>query len=234
MTGSSGTSRPIRFFAIRSESRRRTQTECGPGHGCGKDHMMSCRRVCGPPGDVGVEPTLGFEPRTCCLRNSCSTTELCRRGAHSSSPAARGTPPASRRGVSADAAKRAQTRSPEIACADRRLRRRPRMSARHRQQTSRGRKRASRCHTAGGTDVTRGSCIRKRAPSAFVRPRLPAIYRPPPSDRGGQRAPVQRGCNAGAVVGPMRVPGQAHDTGAPRRRRRRCHEPGSAAPPPPR
>ena len=26
-----------------------------------------------------VEPTLGFEPRTCCLRNSCSTTELCRR-----------------------------------------------------------------------------------------------------------------------------------------------------------
>ena len=27
----------------------------------------------------GVEPTLGFEPRTCCLRNSCSTTELCRR-----------------------------------------------------------------------------------------------------------------------------------------------------------
>jgi hypothetical protein len=27
----------------------------------------------------GVEPTLGFEPRTCCLRNSCSTAELCRR-----------------------------------------------------------------------------------------------------------------------------------------------------------
>ena len=26
-----------------------------------------------------VEPTLGFEPRTCCLRNSCSTTELHRR-----------------------------------------------------------------------------------------------------------------------------------------------------------
>ncbi len=26
----------------------------------------------------GVEPTLGFEPRTCCLRNSCSTAELCR------------------------------------------------------------------------------------------------------------------------------------------------------------
>src|SRR5262245_41450121 len=26
-----------------------------------------------------LEPTLGFEPRTCCLRNSCSTTELCRR-----------------------------------------------------------------------------------------------------------------------------------------------------------
>ena len=26
-----------------------------------------------------VEPTLGFEPRTCCLRNSCSTAELCRR-----------------------------------------------------------------------------------------------------------------------------------------------------------
>ena len=28
---------------------------------------------------VDVEPTLGLEPRTCCLRNSCSTTELCRR-----------------------------------------------------------------------------------------------------------------------------------------------------------
>src|SRR6267142_5052882 len=28
----------------------------------------------------GVEPTLGFEPRTCCLRNSCSTAELCRLG----------------------------------------------------------------------------------------------------------------------------------------------------------
>ena len=27
-----------------------------------------------------MEPTLGFEPRTCCLRNSCSTAELCRRG----------------------------------------------------------------------------------------------------------------------------------------------------------
>jgi hypothetical protein len=26
-----------------------------------------------------LEPTLGFEPRTCCLRNSCSTAELCRR-----------------------------------------------------------------------------------------------------------------------------------------------------------
>ncbi len=23
-----------------------------------------------------VEPTFGFEPKTCCLRNSCSTTEL--------------------------------------------------------------------------------------------------------------------------------------------------------------
>jgi hypothetical protein len=34
----------------------------------------------------GVEPTLGFEPRTCCLRNSCSTAELCRRGCDSSSP----------------------------------------------------------------------------------------------------------------------------------------------------
>ncbi len=34
------------------------------------------------PASVGdlLEPTLGFEPRTCCLRNSCSTAELCRRG----------------------------------------------------------------------------------------------------------------------------------------------------------
>ncbi len=28
---------------------------------------------------INMEPTLGFEPRTCCLRNSCSTAELCRR-----------------------------------------------------------------------------------------------------------------------------------------------------------
>src|SRR5690349_24755255 len=31
----------------------------------------------------GMEPTLGFEPRTCCLRNSCSTAELCRPGSGS-------------------------------------------------------------------------------------------------------------------------------------------------------
>ena len=37
------------------------------------------------------EPTLGFEPRTCCLRNSCSTAELCRRGGHVSRPATLGT-----------------------------------------------------------------------------------------------------------------------------------------------
>ena len=38
------------------------------------------------PGEArgGVEPTLGLEPRTCCLRNSCSTTELCRREAKDS------------------------------------------------------------------------------------------------------------------------------------------------------
>jgi hypothetical protein len=30
-----------------------------------------------------MEPTLGFEPRTCCLRNSCSTAELCRPGGSS-------------------------------------------------------------------------------------------------------------------------------------------------------
>jgi hypothetical protein len=39
---------------------------------------MSGCHIRGPLGDVGVEPTLGFEPRTCCLRNSCSTAELCR------------------------------------------------------------------------------------------------------------------------------------------------------------
>ena len=33
-----------------------------------------------------VEPTLRFEPRTCCLRNSCSTAELCRRGGHLAGP----------------------------------------------------------------------------------------------------------------------------------------------------
>jgi hypothetical protein len=43
-------------------------------------------RVPSGTGRRGVEPTLGFEPRTCCLRNSCSTAELCRRGRHSSSP----------------------------------------------------------------------------------------------------------------------------------------------------
>ena len=44
-----------------------------------------------PPSRAGfvfrsLEPTLGFEPRTCCLRNSCSTAELCRRGRESTSP----------------------------------------------------------------------------------------------------------------------------------------------------
>src|SRR5689334_10827943 len=36
---------------------------------------------------------------------------------------------------------------------------------------ARDEKRASRCHTAGGTDVTRGSCHRERRPTAFVRAR---------------------------------------------------------------
>ena len=40
-----------------------------------------------------LEPTLGFEPRTCCLRNSCSTAELCRRGGHLSRPTALGQQP---------------------------------------------------------------------------------------------------------------------------------------------
>ena len=34
------------------------------------------RPVCGA---IRLEPTVGFEPTTCCLRNSCSTTELGRR-----------------------------------------------------------------------------------------------------------------------------------------------------------
>jgi hypothetical protein len=33
-----------------------------------------------------LEPTLGFEPRTCCLRNSCSTAELCRRDRDRNTP----------------------------------------------------------------------------------------------------------------------------------------------------
>ncbi len=32
-----------------------------------------------------MEPTVGFEPTTCCLRNSCSTTELGRRS-HPAAP----------------------------------------------------------------------------------------------------------------------------------------------------
>ena len=39
-----------------------------------------------------LEPTLGFEPRTCCLRNSCSTAELCRRGAECTSPSSASRP----------------------------------------------------------------------------------------------------------------------------------------------
>ena len=39
-----------------------------------------------------VEPTLGFEPRTCCLRNSCSTAELCRPGSGSLPAQAEGVP----------------------------------------------------------------------------------------------------------------------------------------------
>ena len=32
--------------------------------------------------ETEMEPTLRFELRTCCLRNSCSTAELCRPGFH--------------------------------------------------------------------------------------------------------------------------------------------------------
>jgi len=52
------------------------QTACSGGH---RDARI------GRLHEGRVEPTLGFEPRTCCLRNSCSTAELCRRGAESSS-----------------------------------------------------------------------------------------------------------------------------------------------------
>ena len=57
----------------------------------------------------GVEPTLGFEPRTCCLRNSCSTAELCRRG-RASIEAAPGRRP--RRSCAGRPASRTHRRSP--------------------------------------------------------------------------------------------------------------------------
>ena len=48
--------------------------------------VTSSSREMGPGTNRDVEPTLGLEPRTCCLRNSCSTTELCRRGRQCTKP----------------------------------------------------------------------------------------------------------------------------------------------------
>ncbi len=48
-----------------------------PGSPAGNENRRS--RPAGRLRFDSLEPTLGFEPRTCCLRNSCSTAELCRR-----------------------------------------------------------------------------------------------------------------------------------------------------------
>ena len=68
----------------------------------------------------------------------------------------------------------------------------------HVQRSGRGspgtKNRASRCHTAGGTDVTRGSCIRERGTDPFVRGARPQDLRTPS---------LQRGCNAGVRVNPL-------------------------------
>src|SRR5206468_8616611 len=45
----------------------------------GREDRANSRQPFFPSTNKGVEPTLGFEQRTCCLRNSCSTAELCRR-----------------------------------------------------------------------------------------------------------------------------------------------------------
>ena len=54
------------------------------------------------PSLFGLEPAPGFEPRTCCLQDSCSTPELCRRlrvGDHNlSSDTTSGTPGSRHRG----------------------------------------------------------------------------------------------------------------------------------------
>ena len=127
-----------RLRAPKPSAETGANTPVGPD-GLGRPRGITNAGQCGRLSGDRVEPTLGFEPRTCCLRNSCSTTELCRRGGQFSSPAA---------GAFHD-----------------RFGGCPHTPA---STGWRGRKRASRCHTAGGTDVTRGSCIRER-PGQTVR-----------------------------------------------------------------
>jgi hypothetical protein len=61
--------RPVRRSSLESRSQ--------PGAPAVRDRASS-KQLLFLSMNQGVEPTLGFEPRTCCLRNSCSTAELCR------------------------------------------------------------------------------------------------------------------------------------------------------------
>src|SRR5204862_3701682 len=45
-----------------------------------RDHLLCAGRPRMSVSTEEMEQTLGLEPRTCCLRNSCSTAELCRPG----------------------------------------------------------------------------------------------------------------------------------------------------------
>jgi hypothetical protein len=60
-------------MSLRTGRTRRSLRERTSAPSLSREHLLP------PSVSRRVEPTLGLEPRTCCLRNSCSATELCRR-----------------------------------------------------------------------------------------------------------------------------------------------------------
>ncbi len=110
-------------------ARPATRRDSAAGHRGGQDERD--RR----PNAVGaavsrsdlLEPTLGFEPRTCCLRNSCSTAELCRRGGEYRPTACRGPAPPEQIASRPSPRHRATRSSHDAGRCCRRSRRSPRM-----------------------------------------------------------------------------------------------------------